>query len=209
MTAAAPTLSARDAVIARLREHYAQDHLDTPEFERRVEQAERATSPTELDRVLHGLPALPAEVETALVPAETASGSRAVSVWAALGTVNRQGRWKVPPRVRLRAVMATITVDLSDAELPQKEVVVDCQAWGGTIVLLVDERVAVSSQGSAVLGRFDAVEQPARSRRDARRIRIRGLAVMGRVEVVVRRREGPLQALGARLDAGIRGLLGR
>ena len=49
----------RELAIARLSQHFAQDHLSVEELESRFERAYRATSVSELDALVADLPALP------------------------------------------------------------------------------------------------------------------------------------------------------
>jgi hypothetical protein len=199
------TPAARDGVIARLQDHFARNDLDTAGFESRVERAERATTHKELLAALDGLPPLQALERS---PASTAAAP-GQSIHATLSAVTRGGRWKVPPYVQVRAVFGSVELDLTDVEFPAGEVVLDCRAVAGSVTITVDQFVAVSCEGHALLGSFSAVQHESSSRGNTRRVRIVGRAVLGSVDVVVRKRQGPLAQVGAALDEGIRGLLGR
>ncbi len=203
------TPAARDGVIARLQEHFARNDLDTAGFESRVERAERATTHKELLTALDGLPPLQALELSTTTNNALAAAPPPSTIHATLSAVTRGGRWKVPPYVQVRAVFGSVELDLTDVEFPAGEVVLDCRAVAGSVTITVDQFVAVSCEGHALLGSFSAVQHESSSRGNTRRVRIVGRAVLGSVDVVVRKRQGPLAQVGAALDEGIRGLLGR
>lgn len=176
------TPAARDEAIARLAEHYAQNHLETAEYERRVERAENATTTAELDDALAGLPPLE---EQALVPRERA-GQLTSTVRALLSTATHRGKWKVPSRVVVNATLGAVELDLVDADIAG-EVEIEVKALLGSVRIVVPEDLAVSVSGRAVLGSFDHLSQDAARGRDRRSVRITGSCLLGSVEVVVKR----------------------
>lgn len=190
------TPAARDEAIARLGEHYARNHLETADYERRVEQAERATTTAELDAALAGLPSLN---DTALVPRER-SGQLTTTVQALLSSATHRGRWKVPSRVVVNATLGAVELDLVEAEIAG-EVEIEVKVLLGSVRIVVPEDLAVDVSGQAVLGSFDHLSQGSRASRDRRSVRITGKCLLGSVEVVVK--PAPRGLLGA-----VKGLLG-
>lgn len=189
------TPAGRDRAIALLQDHYARNHLEVAEYERRVELAERATTDSALQALLRDLPSL----EKPAPPGKVTSTVRAV-----LGATSRQGRWRVPSLVRVRAVMGRAELDLTEAEIATGETVIEVTAILGNVVVTVPEGLAVDMEGSAILGSFDQLVMAAASRRDGRRVRIIGRARLGSVEVVVRKKTGLLEDI----KSTVRGLLG-
>lgn len=172
---------ARDAAIARLGEHYARNHLETAEYERRVELAENATTTAELDAALEGLPNL----ETAaLVPAER-SGQLTTRVQALFSAATHRGRWRVPSRVVASAICGAVELDLVDAEIAG-EVEIEVKVRLGSVRIVVPDDLAVDVSGSAILGSFEHLSQGAKASRDRRSVRVTGSCVLGSVEVVVK-----------------------
>lgn len=190
---------ARDRAIARLQDHYAQNHIDVETFETLVMRAERASMDSEFEALFRGLPSL----ETALVPA-AAHGRLTHTVSATFGSNQRRGRWSVPKNLVVRARFGDVELDLSEALLPTGETTVDVRVLFGSVRLIVPEGLAVVCEGRAVFGSFDHASQDALSRRDSRRVRIVGGVWFGSFEIVVKQRPTTLSRIGA----GIRGLLG-
>ncbi len=189
-------LIARDEAIERLQDHYARNDLDVEEFEQLVERAERATNDQELVRLFDGLPSLE--------PPAPPPGRVTATVRATLGSATRRGRWRVPSLVKVRAVLGSVELDLSDAELSAGETVLEVRALLGSVTLTVPEGLSVESEGDALLGSFDHLAQEPASRRDTRRLRVVGKATLGSVEIVVKKRAGVIDDL----KRTVRGLLG-
>lgn len=195
------TPAGRDRAIEKLQEHYARNHLDVAEYERRVEKAERATTDAALVALFADLPALPA------LPASdgpAGPGRVTSTVGAILGSTSRRGAWRVPSLVRVRAILGSVEIDLCEAELAGGETVLEVTAILGNVVVTVPEGLAVEMEGSAILGSFDHLVMAAASRRDARRVRIVGSARLGSVDVIVRKKTGLLEEI----KSTVRGLLG-
>jgi hypothetical protein len=192
------TPAGRDRAIALLQDHYARNHLEVAEYERRVELAERATSDAALNALLSDLPAIATEV------APEARGRVTSTIGALLGATSRRGRWRVPSLVRVRAVMGSVELDLSDAEIASGETVIEVTAILGNVVVTVPEGLSVDMEGSAILGSFDQLVMGAASRRDTRRVRIIGRARLGSVDVIVKKKTGLLEDI----KSTVRGLLG-
>lgn len=175
------TPAARDDAIARLTEHFARNHLETVDFERRVELAENARTTEQLDEALAGLPTLD---EVALVPRER-SGQLTTTVQALLSSTTHRGRWRVPSRVVVKATLGNVELDLVEADIPA-DVDIEVKALLGSVRIVVPDGVAVEMSGRAVLGSFDNLTQSASSPRDPRRIRVSGSCLLGSVEIVVK-----------------------
>lgn len=106
---------------------------------------------------------------------------------AALGGVERKGRW-IPARQNYAvAVMGGVNLDFREALLPPGVTEVWVFTAMGGAEIIVPPGLAVESDGVAILGSFehreDAVLSPDP---DAPVLRIRGLAIMGGVEVSIR-----------------------
>lgn len=186
----------RDRAIVKLQDHYAKNRIEVEELERRVEIAERARDGRELARALDGLP------EVAMVVAPPPP----TTVKVLLGSVSRRGVWQVPQRLVVRALLGSVDLDLSEAELARGETVVEVLATFGSVTIVIADDVEVACEGTATLGSFEHVGQRARSKRDPRKLRIVGRALCGSVDVVVRRRPPP--SLLDEVKDGVRALLG-
>ena len=187
----------RQQAIDALCEHFASDALSVEEFERRVDLAHKAESTEELRRLLQDLPtgdlpirredvspARPPRAE-ATVPASRVK-ERAVMV-AALGGVERKGRW-IPARQNFSvAVMGGISLDFREALLPPGETEVWIFTLMGGAEIIVPPGLTVESDGVAILGSFEHREDVSvREDPNAPILCIKGFSLMGGVEVSVR-----------------------
>jgi hypothetical protein len=187
----------RQKAIDALCEHFANDVLSVEEFERRVDRAHKAESSDELRKLLADLPSgdLPVRTEdVATTSLERAHASVPASrvkerglMVAALGGVERKGRW-IPARQNYAvAVLGGVVLDFREALLPPGETEVWIFSAMGGAEIVVPPGLSVESDGIAILGSFehreDALVSPDP---DAPVLRIRGLAIMGGVEVSIR-----------------------
>jgi hypothetical protein len=187
----------RQEAIDALCEHFANDVLSMEEFERRVDQAHQAESLDEIRKLLADLPSgdLPVRREdvapTALEPARASVPASRVKerglMVAALGGVERKGRW-IPARQNYAvAVMGGVNLDFREALLPPGETDVWIFTVMGGAEIIVPPGLTVESDGVAILGGFEHREDAlARPDPDAPVLRVRGLAVLGGVEVSIR-----------------------
>lgn len=181
--------SMRDSVVDALSEAFAQDLLSVEEFERRVEQAHRAETPTELRALLEDIPRqapLPAtrdQTPARGVPAHVPEQGVVVGF---LGGGVRKGRWH-PARYNYAiGVLGGADLDFRDCDLPPVTDV-RCFAVMGGVDVVVPPDVIVETSGVGILGGFDHVAETDEAPPGAPVIRITGLAFMGGVSVNVRR----------------------
>jgi hypothetical protein len=186
--------AAREQVVQDLAEHFAQDRLTLPEYERRVELAYRAGSNDALRDLLTDLtPTPPARfAQPATVAATdqtrvaTASGSKVKNFLALMSGVVRRGTWTVPARIRAFAWMGGIGLDLRDATLTAPVTDIWVFALMGGVEIIVPPDVRLESDGFAIMGGFDDQLKDASSNDpNAPLIRVHGLAIMGGVEARV------------------------
>ena len=106
---------------------------------------------------------------------------------AALGGVERKGRW-IPARQNYSiSVMGGMTLDFREALLPPGETDVWIFAVMGGAEIIVPPGLNVESDGVAIMGGWEHMEDSVvSSDPDAPVLRIRGVAIMGGVEVTIR-----------------------
>ena len=181
----------RDRVAEVLREAYAEGRLDAAEHTERIESAYNAKTLGELAPLLADLPQRstgPGVTPSTNIksPIEYGSGAGA-KVMAVFGEAKRGGRWVVPAETVSAAVFGQVTIDLREAILSQREVVVVANAVFGQVTIRVPHGVVVRDEGTAVFGSRSgsgsrhAGEFPVGP--DAPVVIVRGVALFGEVSV--------------------------
>jgi hypothetical protein len=197
----------RERTVQVLCAHYAQDHLTTQELEARFEQVYRAPSPAALQSLLAGLPTLPAASAPAAPPMYALAPATAVPaekrMLALMSEVSRKGTWVVPARIRAKAFMGTVRLDLREAEIPPGGVDIDATAVMGEVRVVLPPGLSAEVDGLAIMGEFTDRTSGAPPTGTAPLVRVTGTAFMGAVRVETRLpRESTLEAWKRRLLEG-------
>lgn len=203
----------RERIVKQLSAHYAEDHLTTQELEERFDRAYRATSAAELQAVVGGLPALREPARAPVPRASMPSLARPVAVaperrhLAIMSTFRKAGDWTPSPLTTIRAVMATVRIDLRDASFVDSEVTFDILAVMSEVKLIVPPGIRVECDGMALLGECSDHHDASGGDAEAPIVRVRGSSVMANIRVETRLPgETKLEAWRrARLDRGARG----
>jgi uncharacterized protein DUF1707/cell wall-active antibiotic response 4TMS protein YvqF len=186
----------RQKAVDRLMESFANDVMEVEEFERRVDLAHRAGTTAALDALLADLPSnsgVPMRQEDAslaprqleMVPVDQVR-ERSVVV-ACLGGTERKGRWVPARRSNVVTIMGGASLDFREALMGPGVTEMWIFTMMGGVEIIVPPGMPVEVDGVALMGGFDfdSNEPTARSP-DQPLLRIRGMAVMGGVEVAVR-----------------------
>jgi hypothetical protein len=191
----------RETAAVQLRRAAGEGRLTVEELDERLDAAYAARTRGELERLLTDLPpSLPAAPGA---PPPAPRGDEPIaparrSVIAILGGADLRGRCHVGPRTSVVAVMGGTDVDLNDAVFDAREVVLNVFCLMGGVEIRVPEGVHVVDEVTAILGGADsdgpAVEPPV----GAPVVRVRGVAIMGGVDV----RRGRKKRLRDRLRRG-------
>ena len=185
----------RDRVADALREAYAEGRLDVEEHNERLDRAYKAKTIGDLTPLLSDLPqrhltATPAPLPGGAIgtqppmPPDYAPGSKITAVFA---EQTRGGRWLVPSQTTAAAVFGSVTIDLREAVLTQREIVIIANAVFGSIQIKVPHGVVVRDEGTAIFGsrtgsdRHSSGEVPVTP--DSPVVVIRGVALFGEVSV--------------------------
>ncbi len=197
----------RERTVQALCAHFAQDHLTTQELELRFEEVYRASSLDELRGLTRGLPTLaPATMSTTPLPMYAVATTGSVPVekrfLALMSEVRRQGLWSVPARVRARAFMGSVRLDLREGQVPAGGVDIDVSVVMGEVRVILPPGLRADVDGFAIMGEFSD-RTAGGGALDAPTIRVHGKAIMGAVRVETRLpKEGALQAWKRRLLDG-------
>jgi hypothetical protein len=181
----------RERTVQQLIDQYAADNLTVEEFESRLDSAYAATSREQLDSLLAGLPMLTRTTADPQVPTVQRAPAEAVREHgfqiAIMGGYERKGQWTPPRKLQSLAIMGGAGLDFREAKMPPGETEVNILAIMGGVEVIVPPGLAVETHGFGFMGGFEGVDQVGVDRDpDAPRLVIRGMAIMGGVEVTVR-----------------------
>lgn len=166
----------RERVVALLGQAYGDGRLSVDEHAERVERAYAA-------RTLGDLTGLTVDLATAdLQPIRIEQRPP----YALFGTARHGGRWVVPGSFSVSALFGTVELDLREALLQRRRVVVRAGLFAGRLRLLVPEGVRVEFTGRSVLGVRDLRVRSQRD--DGPVIEVSGLVVLGSVAARTPRR---------------------
>lgn len=189
-SALVPLQKRREVVIGRLTRAFEADELSDEEFEKRLDRAHQAGATEALDAVVGDLAVEsgPAEslpvAPTALAVVQREASRRDVVIF---GSTERRGAWTPGARQRALTVFGNLELDFTQAHLPPGVTEIEVKVVFGNIEIFVPPHVEVDCEGVAILANFESVER-ASAERDpqAPRLRVRGFAVFGNVEVITR-----------------------
>ena len=160
----------RERFAAALREAVDAGRLTMHEYDERLAQVYRARTCAELEQITRDL------------PADSGSAQDSERVYGVLGGFSRKGSWQVPRRLSAVAFWGGGSLDLREARIEHREVLVRCYAIMGGLRVLVPPEVALEVRGTGFMGGF---------RRSARgsgvpgspRVVVSGFALWGGVRV--------------------------
>ncbi|MCY9782300.1 DUF1707 domain-containing protein [Nocardiopsis sp. EMB25] len=199
----------RDAVAHRLREALAEGRLDTEEHGERLEAVYRAKTLGELVPITEDLPVPSADTAPA-TPSAPASpqalhGTRRVTqaaptsrvAIAVMGGADRSGSWVVPNHFVAATCMGGIDLDLREARFTQHETTIWTGCVMGGIDIVAPDDIEVRVHGLPIMGGFGGGRGQRRpAAPGAPIVHVRGIAVMGGVDVKYKRRKHQRDADG-------------
>lgn len=112
------------------------------------------------------------------------------SSFAMMSTTRRRGPWRVGTQHKAFALMGGVVLDLREAIVAGQEVTIDASVVMGSVDVLVDEHTVVLCDGRAFMGDYSESRSKIRAQPlpDSPVVRVRGRALMGRVNVKSRSR---------------------
>lgn len=190
----APSNSEREAAVDRLRVHYVRDDIDVDEYERLLDVAWAADSQADLEELFSRLPALPEserppareEEEARYAPAIASPHEQKERGWqvAIMSGSERTGSWVPPKKLHTLALMGGAGLDFREARFAPGVTEVTVLAVMGGVEVIVPPGMTVEAHGLGIMGGFDGYSQTTGHRDPSEpTLRIRGLAVMGGIEV--------------------------
>jgi pimeloyl-ACP methyl ester carboxylesterase len=102
-------------------------------------------------------------------------------LYALFGSARRDGRWVVPAKLPIAALFGTVELDLREAVLQRRHIVLDVSALCGRIHILVPDGVEVRVTGRTVLTSRNLKVRPIPGG-DGPVVEIRGTFILGSVK---------------------------
>jgi hypothetical protein len=181
----------RERVVTLLGDAVSDGRLTLGEHSERIERAYSA-------RTLGELAELTADLTVPAAQPIRLDGRRPVGAF--FSRDRREGRWVVPERLMVTAVVGEVVLDMREALLQSHRTLVLATMLGGTLQLIVPDTVTVETTGTAVLSRASGplaarVAEPGAGRAggppigpEGPVIEVRVLGVAGRLKVIRPRR---------------------
>lgn len=194
----------RHQVAEVLREAAGAGRIDFTELDERLEAAYAAKVYGDLVPLLADLPEgagnLPAAAHPASIPstaprppAPSASGTlrQSTSAIAVMSGSERKGVWQVGSSFTAFALMGGVDLDLREAVFTSAELVINANAVMGGIEIIVNAGTRVIEEGVGIMGGYAVREKvPAQLSEHSPTVRVRGIALMGGVDIVRRAMPG-------------------
>jgi len=184
----------RHQVAEMLRQAAGDGRIDLDELDERLEATYAARTYADLVPITHDLPVAgparaPARPENRPAVVDGPHSERGIAI---MGGFERKGVWTVPEVFTVLCVMGGADLDLRDARFAAREVVLNVNAFMGGAEITVNEGTRVVVEGVGIMGGYagprhatEADDDP-----DAPVVRIRGVAIMGGVNVSRKRGRG-------------------
>jgi hypothetical protein len=196
---------ARESKITELSNHFANDDLTLEELERRIERVYKAASVAELEDItadLRKAMTIPADMSLEKSSSRSTSVSSpyqtvAGRVLAFMSSTRRVGRWLVPQKLDVVAIMSDTKLDFTHAAMPGSVINIRLRAVMASCKLVVPPNVRVINETHAVMANVrsrasEVLPGDAPATPEMPVIRLTGYALMADVNVVVRRLEEPI-----------------
>lgn len=178
----------RQKVADVLRDAAGEGRIDLDELDERLELTWGAKTYADLVPITADLH-LPAHPQPAIAPVRrTPSRVPAVghnSSVAIMGETMRQGVWSVPEHHSAFALMGSVVIDLRQAQLSARETHINASSIMGEVKIIVPAHMHVVVDGTPIMGDYTQGKDkvPAEVGPDSPTVRVRGMALMGSVNV--------------------------
>jgi uncharacterized protein DUF1707/cell wall-active antibiotic response 4TMS protein YvqF len=180
----------REHVAELLSRAFAEGRLSTEEHSERLEATYASKTVGELRPLVADLPVAFAPPTTAAAAGSAGSSPSGMlesfkggePVVAIFGETTRRGRWLVRSGLNAKAVFGSITLDLTEAVLEQREITITASAVFGEVTIKVPDGVVVHDEGSAVFGSRKLSTDVLQLTPETPVVHVRGFALFGNVE---------------------------
>lgn len=180
----------RHKVAEVLRSAAGEGRIDLEELDERLEATFAAKTYADLVPITadlqHTGPAPGPARHVSSVPAVGHASSTAI-----MGDCKRRGVWQVPQHHSAFSLMGSVTLDLREAVLTSHETLINASAIMGDVKVIVPAHFHVVVDGTPIMGDYGQARDKVQPEigPDSPTVRVRGLALMGSVQV--QRRPAP------------------
>ena len=185
--------SFRKKTLVVLEENFTHGVIDVDEYEKRIDIALNTSIEADLVRLTADLTVIPEEPSSDEQPErKEPSGTRVHAkeedlIAGILSSINRKGEWSPARRNRIVSLMGSVRLDFTNVELPAGITEVDFFCVMGSLDVVVPDGVKVDVSGLPVMGSIDnRIKDP--GIQNCPVLKIRGLALMGSVDIKPPRR---------------------
>lgn len=173
----------RDRVAQILGEALADGRLTAEEHSERLAALYRAKTLGELQPLVADLGRSSTLSELEELPGSATGSENIVAVFS---SARRNGRWLVEPRTNTTTLFGDISLDLREAVLSQREVVIQCVLIFGSLKLTVPPGVRVVNQTTPIFGEVNVKKMDSTVSINAPTIRLQGTVIFGSIKVRTR-----------------------
>jgi hypothetical protein len=172
----------RERVAEILREAAGDGRIDLGELEQRLEAAYAAKTYGDLAPITHDLAPAPGSW------APGVPGPKRERAVAVMGSLERRGPWVVPEEFHVVCFMGSAELDVREARFSAPETTLTVTTFLGGATIIVNPSTDVVVHGVGIMGSYSAPspEPPAHLIADSPVLHVRGVAIMGGVNVVRR-----------------------
>jgi hypothetical protein len=143
----------RDQVAAVLGDALATGRLTSTEHAERIDSVYAARTLGELAPLTADLPAGRSAASPATDIAADIATIEHQRVAAVFSKVNRGGRWVTGRHTELRSTFGALIVDLSEAVLPGREIVLEANSFCGKLIVTVPANARIIDEGGVLFGK--------------------------------------------------------
>lgn len=177
----------RQKVAEVLQKAAGEGRIDLDELDERLEATWAAKTYADLVPITvdlqHAAPGPVVGAGPAHVPSGPVTGH--ASSMAIMGDCKRRGVWQVPAHHTAFSLMGSVTIDLREAHLSSHHTVINASAIMGDVKVIVPAHFHVVVDGTPIMGDYGQGKDkvPPDLRPDSPTVRVRGMALMGSVQV--------------------------
>ncbi len=177
----------RQKVAEVLREAAGEGRIDLDELDERLDLTFGAKTYADLVPITADLQ-LPTHLPASAPVRRTPTGVPAIghnSSVAIMSETKRQGVWSVPEHHSAFALMGSVVIDLRHAQLSARETHINASTIMGEVKIIVPAHMHVVVDGTPIMGDYTQGKDkvPAEIGPDSPTVRVRGMSLMGSVNV--------------------------